>query len=108
GRGAVRVIVIGSGIAGLSAAVALRRVGLDVAVYERAPELREVGAGISLWANALRTLSHLGAGDVVRAAAQPLDRFEPGRSPANRTRSFAVPARSRTRSHRVDRGAATN
>ena len=53
----LRVIVIGSGIAGLSAAVALRKVGIEVALYERAPELREVGAGISLWANALRASS---------------------------------------------------
>lgn len=65
----MRVIVIGSGIAGLSAAIGLRKVGIDVAVYERAPELREVGAGISLWANALRALDHLGASEAVRAAS---------------------------------------
>ncbi|MBY0457540.1 MAG: FAD-binding protein, partial [Gemmataceae bacterium] len=44
--GTVRAIVIGSGIAGLSAAIALHKVGIRVAVYERAAELREVGAGI--------------------------------------------------------------
>src|SRR3954452_5634145 len=62
----MRVMLIGAGIAGLSAAIALRRVGIEVVVYERAPELREVGAGISLWANALRALDYLGAGDAVR------------------------------------------
>lgn len=72
----MRVIVIGSGIAGLSAALALRKVGADVAVYERATELREVGAGISLWANALRALDHLGAGDAVRAASLKMLRSE--------------------------------
>jgi len=72
----VRVIVIGSGIAGLSAAVALRKVGIDVAVYERAPELREVGAGISLWANAFRALDHLGVGDSVRQIALKMTRAE--------------------------------
>src|SRR4051812_33074361 len=72
----VRVIIIGSGIGGLSAAIGLRRVGIEVTVYERAPELREVGAGISLWANALRALDYLGAGDAIRAAALALDQSE--------------------------------
>jgi 2-polyprenyl-6-methoxyphenol hydroxylase-like FAD-dependent oxidoreductase len=44
----MRAIVIGSGIAGLTTAIALRRVGFNVTVYERAAELTEVGAGISL------------------------------------------------------------
>src|SRR5262249_7085020 len=65
----MRVIIIGSGIAGLTAAIALRRVGFDVTIYERAPELREVGAGISLWGNAIRALDYLGAGDAVRAVS---------------------------------------
>jgi 2-polyprenyl-6-methoxyphenol hydroxylase-like FAD-dependent oxidoreductase len=72
----VRVIVIGSGIAGLSAAIALRKVGIDVTVYERAPELREVGAGISLWANALRALDYIGAGDSVRHVSLKMTRSE--------------------------------
>lgn len=72
----MRVIVIGSGIAGLSAAIGLSKVGIEVALYERAPELREVGAGISLWANALRALDYLGAGEAVRAGALALDTSE--------------------------------
>jgi hypothetical protein len=48
----MQVIVIGSGIAGLTAAIGLRKVGIEVTVCERAPDLREVGAGISLRANA--------------------------------------------------------
>src|SRR5438874_11551932 len=72
----MRVILIGSGIAGLTAAIGLRKVGIEVTVYERAPELREVGAGISLWANAIRALDYLGAGAAVRAAALALDRSE--------------------------------
>ncbi len=72
----MRVIIIGSGIAGLSAAIALRKVGIDVTVYERAPELREVGAGISLWANALRTLDYIGAGDAVRGVSLKMTRSE--------------------------------
>lgn len=72
----MRVIVIGSGIAGLSAAIGLRKVGIEVTIYERAPELREVGAGISLWANAIRALDQLGAGDAVRAVALSLNQSE--------------------------------
>src|SRR5947209_9811749 len=72
----MRVIVIGSGIAGLAAAVGLRKVGFDVTVYERAPELREVGAGISLWANALRALDYVGAGDAVRRVSLKMTRSE--------------------------------
>jgi 2-polyprenyl-6-methoxyphenol hydroxylase-like FAD-dependent oxidoreductase len=72
----MRVIVIGSGIAGLSAAIGLKKVGIDVTVYERAPALGEVGAGISLWANAIRALDYLGAGEAVRSAALSLDQSE--------------------------------
>lgn len=66
------VIIVGAGIGGLAAALALRRVGVDVAVYERAPVLHEVGAGVGLWANALRVLDRLGVGDRVRRDGSPL------------------------------------
>ena len=58
-------IVVGGGIGGLSAAIALRRAGIPAEVYERAPELREVGAGISLWPNATRQLRRWGLLDDV-------------------------------------------
>jgi 2-polyprenyl-6-methoxyphenol hydroxylase-like FAD-dependent oxidoreductase len=53
-------IVIGAGIGGLTSAIALRQRGIDVEVYERSPVLSDVGAGISLWANALKALHQLG------------------------------------------------
>lgn len=61
-----RALVVGAGIGGLAAAIALRRVGVDVSVFERVPEIREVGAGISLWANAVRALEWLGLEEAIR------------------------------------------
>ena len=63
----MRVVVVGAGIAGLSAAVALHRDGHDVQVVERTAAGSR-GAGISLWPNALAALDRIGAGGAVRAA----------------------------------------
>jgi 2-polyprenyl-6-methoxyphenol hydroxylase-like FAD-dependent oxidoreductase len=58
----MKAIIIGAGIGGLAAAVALRKSGIDVEIYERSAAIGEVGAGISLWANAIRALAKLGLG----------------------------------------------
>jgi 2-polyprenyl-6-methoxyphenol hydroxylase-like FAD-dependent oxidoreductase len=62
-----KALVIGSGIGGLATAVALRRSGWEIEVFERAPELTEVGAGLSLWRNALAALDRLGLLESLRA-----------------------------------------
>lgn len=67
----MKVHVIGAGIGGLSVALGLRRIGCEVVVSERAPGLHEVGAGISLWSNAMQALDTLGAGSAVRTATMP-------------------------------------
>ncbi|HUD86167.1 MAG TPA: FAD-dependent oxidoreductase [Xanthobacteraceae bacterium] len=54
------VAIIGGGIGGLAAALALIRRGIDVDVYEQAPELRELGAGVQISANGTRVLHALG------------------------------------------------
>ncbi|RZQ66035.1 FAD-dependent monooxygenase [Amycolatopsis suaedae] len=64
-------VVVGGGIGGLAAAIGLRRVGWQVTVVERAAELADVGAAISLHANGLRALDALGVGAEVRAAGRP-------------------------------------
>jgi 2-polyprenyl-6-methoxyphenol hydroxylase-like FAD-dependent oxidoreductase len=64
-----RAAVVGAGIGGLAAAAGLSRAGWEVTVFERTPALEPVGAGISLWPNALRALDFLGVGDRVRAEA---------------------------------------
>ncbi|MEU6643478.1 FAD-dependent oxidoreductase [Saccharomonospora sp. NPDC046836] len=61
-------VVVGGGIAGLAAAVALQRRSWRVTVLERQSSLSEVGAGITLWPNALRALDALGLGARIRAA----------------------------------------
>lgn len=66
-----RALLIGGGIGGLAAAIGLEKIGYDVKVYEQAPEPREVGAGLSLWSNAMRALDWLGVAQRVRALALP-------------------------------------
>ncbi|MCL2586241.1 MAG: FAD-dependent monooxygenase [Streptosporangiales bacterium] len=56
----LNAVVVGGGIGGVAAAVALHRAGLNVRVYEQATELTEVGAGVSLAVNGLRMLTYLG------------------------------------------------
>src|ERR1700754_3877658 len=72
----MRALVVGAGIGGLAAANALRRPGIDVAVYERMPELKEVGSGITLWVNAMRCLATFDAADAVRARGAEVHRIE--------------------------------
>ncbi|MBF2050256.1 MAG: FAD-dependent monooxygenase [Elainella sp. C42_A2020_010] len=55
-----RITIIGGGIGGAATALALSRAGFEPVVYERTKELREVGAGIALWANATHILNMLG------------------------------------------------
>ncbi len=67
GPDARRALVVGAGIGGLTAAVALHRRGWRVTVLERAADLTPVGAGIGLAPNAQRALDVVGLGDRVRA-----------------------------------------
>lgn len=64
-------IVVGAGIGGLAAAIALRRTGWDVTVLERRAEAGEIGAGMSQGPNALRALDALGVGDRAREVGTP-------------------------------------
>ncbi|MYW06851.1 NAD(P)-binding protein [Streptomyces sp. SID2563] len=64
-----RAVVIGSGIGGLTAALALHRSGWQVTVLERAASLEPVGAGIGLAPNAQRALDVVGLGNEIRSLA---------------------------------------
>jgi 2-polyprenyl-6-methoxyphenol hydroxylase-like FAD-dependent oxidoreductase len=70
----VRVIVVGGGIAGLSAAIGLRRSGHEVIVLERASRIDPIGAGLTLFANAMTALDRLGMRDAVAARGAPAKR----------------------------------
>ncbi|MDE0942780.1 MAG: FAD-dependent monooxygenase [Alphaproteobacteria bacterium] len=55
-----KILIVGGGIGGMTAAACLLRAGFEVQVFEQAAELGEVGAGIQLSANPMRVLAHLG------------------------------------------------
>jgi FAD-dependent urate hydroxylase len=56
----VKVVIIGAGMGGMSAAIALRQIGIDTEVYERVTENKPVGAAISVWSNGVKCLNYLG------------------------------------------------
>ncbi len=69
-----KIAIIGGGIGGLTAAVALARRGLDAEIYEQAAALEEVGAGVGLWPNALRALEPIGLAGKVGQLAESIAR----------------------------------
>lgn len=65
--------MIGAGIGGLAAGIALRRIDVDVDVYERSEVVADLGAGISLWANAIHALKVLGLSAEIAAVSTPYE-----------------------------------
>ena len=63
------IAVVGAGIGGLAAALALARRGFTVRVYEQATALGEIGAGIHMSPNGMKVLTALGLGDALAAVA---------------------------------------
>jgi 2-polyprenyl-6-methoxyphenol hydroxylase-like FAD-dependent oxidoreductase len=66
-RADAEALIVGAGIAGLTAAIALDRVGIDVLILERAEAHGEAGTVLSLWPNALAALDHIGLAPAIRA-----------------------------------------
>src|SRR5215471_521090 len=69
-----RALIAGGGIGGLVTAIALQRAGMNASVFERVKEQQEVGAGLTLWANAMHALQQIGLPQLLPSIGQPLSR----------------------------------
>ncbi|QPE04677.1 FAD-dependent urate hydroxylase HpxO [Microbacterium schleiferi] len=69
----MKIIIIGAGIGGASAGIALSRLGHDVVIYDRMRENKPVGAALSLWSNGVKVLNWLGLADEVAALGGRMD-----------------------------------
>lgn len=70
-----KITILGGGIAGLTTAIALQRIGIRARVYEAAPEIKAVGAGLVLAANAIKSFKKMGIHQAVMAEGRLLDAF---------------------------------
>lgn len=70
-----RISIVGGGIGGLTAALALQRFGHKVSVFEQSRELREIGAGVTITPNAMHALHFLGIGKRVANEAGPTEAY---------------------------------
>lgn len=97
-----RIAIIGGGIGGLTAERALLLRGFDVRVYEAAPELKEIGAGVALSPNAMKALRSLDLENAVRAVA-----WESEHGLLRNWRTGRIISRTPTRRHLLARFNAT-
>ena len=79
----LNIAIVGAGIGGMSAALGLSQNGFNVSVFEQAPELSEVGAGLTITPNATKGLNYLNLGDGIKSvgmahAKQGVRHFETG------------------------------
>lgn len=87
----MRIAIIGGGVGGLSAALALRQCGFAPEVFEQADELLEVGAAIAVWPNAMRVLTRLGVGEAAAGRAGVLRRARWLRHDGRTLKGFELP-----------------
>ncbi len=72
----LKIVIIGAGIGGLTAGIALKQAGFEIEIYDRVKELRPVGAGISLWSNGVKVLNRLGLGEKMAKIGGIMDYME--------------------------------
>ena len=90
-----KIAIIGGGLGGAAAALALHRHGIEAEVYEKAPELSEIGAGLNLSPNALKAFRYLGVEDAAidigyQAAEQVIRSYRSGRVLARLQRDHSI------------------
>ena len=88
-------LIVGAGIGGLSAAIALRNRGWQVRVFEQATSVRELGFGLALAPNAMAALANLGIADVVKARSYEPRRVDFRRPDGTLIKRLEMPASSR-------------
>lgn len=69
----MEIVIIGAGMGGLTAGIALKKFGHQVRIYEQTETIRPVGAAISLWSNGVKCLNYLGLTDKVAALGGQMD-----------------------------------
>jgi len=69
----MEIVIIGAGMGGLTAGIALKKFGHQVRIYEQTETIRPVGAAISLWSNGVKCLNYLGLTDKVAALGGQID-----------------------------------
>jgi len=72
----LKAIIIGAGIGGLTAGIALKQAGYDIEIYDKVGEFRPAGAGISLWSNGIKVLNWLGLGEEIAKIGGTMNRME--------------------------------
>ena len=71
----MKIVIVGAGMGGLSAGIALTRTGHEVEIYDRVSTLRAAGAAISVWSNGIKVLNALGLRDETAAIGGQMDRM---------------------------------
>lgn len=87
----MRIAIIGGGIGGLTAALALRQFGFAPQVFEQAPNLLDVGAAILMWPNAMRVLDRIGLATAIREHGAVLEKARWLRSDGRLLNQFLLP-----------------
>lgn len=75
-RNPLRAIIAGAGVGGLAAAIALEQMGVQVVVFEAASRMEDIGAGLTLWPNAVKAVGRLAVDGTLSAVSVRIQRLE--------------------------------